>query len=338
MHRWDSRANPPPEGVPPVLGSGRSGSWARDQVRRGTWRRSSRGFYVPVNAPDSPSQRIAEAAARLPTYGAIGGWAAAYWRGARFLDGRHGLDPQGGGSASARLHRAPVLLCVGDGTGHIRPSPGVQLSRARLTAEDVTVVRGLAVTTAVRTAFDGARLAPSLVEAVVFLDMMMAAGLLTLDELAAYLPAHRPAWKGVGQARGAWSLADPASKSPPETRLRMLWIREAGLPRPLVNRAVFSLDGALIGIPDLLDVESATVGEYDGEEHRDLRNHTADNAREETFEEHGLVVARVTSIDLGRTGPTVQRLNRAWRRGMGRDRARDRWTLCQPDWYRQRTR
>lgn len=131
-----------------------------------------------------------------------------------------------------------------------------------------------------------------------------------------------------------WSW-DAASKSPPETRLRMLWTLSAGLPRPLVNRPVFTFDGRLIGVPDILDLDSGTVAEYDGEEHRDLRNHTSDNAREEDLEDHGLVVARVTALDMQRPAVTAQRLTRAWSRGMGRDRGRDRWTLEQPEWFRR---
>jgi hypothetical protein len=279
---------------------------------------------VPSDTPDSPSQRIAEAAALLPPYAALGGWAAAYWMGVRFLDGMRGGDA------------TPVLLNIGDGTGHIRKAPGVTVLRTRITAEELVRVRGFQVTTPVRTAFDGARLAPTLVEAVIFVDMMLASGLVTVDELAAYLPEHRAAWKGVAQARRALALADPATKSPPETRLRLLWTLEAGLPRPLVNRPVFTLDGHLIGFPDILDPMSATVGEYDGDQHRELAQHTADNAREEDFEDHGLVVTRVTRMDLQRDQRTVQRLNRAWQRGMARDRRLDRWTLTPPAWYLNR--
>jgi hypothetical protein len=245
--------------------------------------------------------------------------------GVRFLDGMRG------GVAT------PVLLNIGDGTGHIRKAPGVTLLRTRITDEELIQVRGIQVTTPVRTAFDGARLAPTLVEAVIFVDMMLAAGLLTGDELAAYLPEHRAVWKGVGQARRALALADPATKSPPETRLRLLWMLEAGLPRPLVNTPVFTLEGHLIGLPDILDPESATVGEYDGDQHRELAQHTSDNAREEDFEDHGLVVTRVTGMDLRQHQRTIQRLNRAWQRGMARDRRLDRWTLTAPAWYFDRT-
>jgi len=193
------------------------------------------------------------------------------------------------------------------------------------------------VTTPVRTAYDGARLAPSLTEATVFVDMMLASGLTTETELAVYLADHRPAWKGVGQARNALRFADGATRSPQETRLRMLWMINAALPRPLVNPPIFGWDGSLLGLADLLDPDAGTVGEYDGDQHRELNQHPRDNVREEAFEEHGLVVTRVTSLDLRNREATAARLARAWFRGESRDRSKDRWTLVQPNWYRRRT-
>lgn len=323
--RWNTQLAPSGDAVLPVRARPEDGQPTRSQLRGTSWRSSSHGLFVPANTPDTPSQRIVEAAARLPGYGAVGGWAAAYWSGAGFLDGGGAVAP------------APVLLCVGD-RGHIRPSPGVTVCRARMTPTDMCELHGLHVTTPVRTAFDGARLASSLVEATVFLDMMLAAGLLSTVELASYLLEHRPAWKGVGQARDALRFADPRSRSPQETRLRMLWMIQAALPRPLVNAPVFGWDGSLLGIADLLDPDAGTVGEYDGEQHRELSQHTRDNLREELFEEHGLVVTRVTSLDMRDRETTGSRLARAWERGESRERYKDRWTLVQPEWYRRRNR
>ncbi len=258
----------------------------------------------------------------MPSYAALGGWAAAYWCGVRLLDGRRDTGS------------VPVLLCLG-AEGKLRRSPGIRLSRARLREPEIVSVRGAAVTSPARTALDGARFAPSLVEAVVFLDMMFSSGLLSPDDFSAYLE-HCSGLAGVGKARNALSHADPAAASPPETRLRLLWTLSAKLPPPRVNQPVFSVEGQLLGYPDVFDPEAATAGEYDGEDHRDLRNHTSDNIREESLEEHGVVVARVTAVDLRRPTATAQRLARAWRRGMARDVSRDRWTLEQPAWFVRR--
>jgi len=111
-----------------------------------------------------------------------------------------------------------------------------------------------------------------------------------------------------------------------------------GAAPPVGERPGFDWREDLIGIADLLDPDAGTVGEYDGGQHRGLTEHTGDNAREEALEDLGLVVARVTSLDMRRRDETAARLVRAWERGERRDRAHDRWSLIQPDWYRRRNR
>ncbi|MDQ3307838.1 MAG: hypothetical protein M3499_05715, partial [Actinomycetota bacterium] len=208
--------------------------------------------------------------------------------------------------------------------------PSVDLSRERLPESDVLESRGLTCTAPLRTAFDGSRLAPCLVEAVVHLDMLLTCGLVIRAELQTYIAEH-PGWRGIQQARDALALAEQGSRSPPETRLRLIWVLDAGLPPLLVNRAVFDLRGRLLGYPDALDVDSGTVLEYDGDDHRELLAHTQDNAREETFEDHGLIVSRATRLDMrGDRGRLVARMRAARARGLRRDRSLDRWTLQPP--------
>lgn len=223
----------------------------------------------------------------------------------------------------------PVLLCVGP-RHRIRRRPGLVISRERLPASDVAVVDGFPCTKPLRTAFDGARSAADVVEAVVFVDMMATCGLVDLRTLRQYVAAH-PGWAGVAQCRRALDLAVYGSRSPPETRLRLVWLRDAGLPRPLVNPKLFDPAGRLLGLPDLLDDEAGVAVEYDGDDHRDIDQHTADNDREELFEEHGLLVTRVTRLHLrGRRAALVERMRRARARGLARDRRHDRWTLSPP--------
>jgi len=79
-----------------------------------------------------------------------------------------------------------------------------------------------------------------------------------------------------------------------------------------------------VGEPDLLDVEAATVGEYDGSQHRELRQHTSDNVREEGFERLNLTVVRATALDLWpHRAQLLGRLRDGWQRGDRRDRSRD---------------
>lgn len=68
--------------------------------------------------------------------------------------------------------------------------------------------------------------------------------------------------------RSALLLADERSWSPFESRVRVVWVVECGLPRPLVNQEVFDRrTGRLLGVADLLDIEAGLVVECDGGEH-----------------------------------------------------------------------
>jgi hypothetical protein len=289
------------------------------ELRSGRWRRSSHGQYVPVNTARTPGQRVVEASAILSGgYGAVGGWAAAHWCGAPFFDG---LDPAG-------EEERPVLLCIGP-ERHLSRQSGVELSRERLPSSDIQVVRGVCVTSPLRTAFDLARRASSLTEAVVALDTLLECGLVDHDVLREYVKT-RFRWNGLPQARSAVDLAVIGVRSPPETRLRLTWIREAGLPRFLVNRPLFTLDGRLIGIPDGFDDESATAAEYDGEEHELEANRAADRERDAFFTSCGIRLVRANRSSMEDREELIKRMKLVRRAGLNRDRALDNWTLQPP--------
>lgn len=283
------------------------------------WRSSWRGVHAPASIDGgSTAQRIAEAAALLPRDAAIGGWAAAWSWGAHEFDGR---GASGG-------EQQPVPLVVPP-PRRIRTRPGLLLIRSELDAADVHRHDGVHVTAPPRTAFDCARLS-SVTEAVVGLDALARAGLVTLDDVDREVERH-PGWRGIATVRRALDLADPSARSTGESRLRVLWLLAAQLPRPLVNVAVRLTAGHLLGIVDLLDPEAGLVAEYDGADHRSEAAHADDNAREEWLEDAGLVVVRVTARDLRQDHVrTRHRLTSAWRRGMARDRDRDRWLWTRP--------
>lgn len=291
------------------------------QLRGPRWQRTSYGLYVPADVDLTGAlQRIALAAGRLPAAGAVGGWAAARALGVDLCDG---LASDG---------RTPLdaPLCIG--AGDIRSVDGIAIWAVPLPESDVVVVERVRVTSPLRTCFDGMRRAGDLVEAVVFADLMLHSELVDLPQLRAYVAAHS-CWRGVGQARQALDLTDPMARNGWETRLRMIWMLDAGLPRPLCNPPVFDLSGNLLGFPDLLDPEAGMAGEFDGSGHRELAQHDLDNIREELFEDHGLVVSRATSIDIGHRLELARRFRRAHARGRVRDRRNDRWTLDAPaDW------
>ena len=72
---------------------------------------------------------------------------------------------------------------------------------------------------------------------------------------------------GLRLARRALVDARPGTESIQETRLRLLWTHDAGLPQPLVNPTLHDSNGAFLARVDLLDPASAVVGEYDGWHH-----------------------------------------------------------------------
>lgn len=294
----------------------------RSTLRGTKWRSTSRGYYVPAATPMNTTQRILECLPLIPPTGAISGWAAAYVHGVSQLDG---LDPR-------TMRQLPILLNVGNLSGR-RPRPGIRFSWDRLGGNEIAVVSGVPVVIAARAALDECRSTPDLWRRIGCIDAMAHAQILGLHDWARYVEAH-PRWAGIGRAREALRLADPAARSTWESRLRVLYIVDAGLPQPLVNVPVFDLTGRLLGIPDLLDEKAGLVVEFDGQHHRGRRQHRDDNIREEVFERANLVVVRVDSLDLERDhARTIARLRDGRQRGLRRDRRGDQWTTVEPDWW-----
>jgi hypothetical protein len=268
--------------------------------------------------PDVPEQRILEQAMRLTSGGAVTGWAACRMHGAAFFDGLR----DGG--------RAVVPVPLNCGPLHqIRRQPGDDLIRDILNPDEIVEVRGVPCTTVPRATFDAMRYARDVRRAVVALDMMAAAGLTTVAEMRDYV-GRKQAWTGVQRARDAVALADDLSRSPQETRLRLMWQLDAGRGRPLVNRPLFDLRGRLLGYPDLFDPEAGVVGEYDGADHRSAQRHSDDVDRESGFRDHLLEVVRFTGPDMNAPQRVTERIRAAYARARWVAPARRTWTLVPP--------
>lgn len=298
---------------------------SRDRTRGPRWRRTSRGYFVAADRdPDTPAQRILDVAPLIPETGALTGWAAAYVHGVDQLDG---LDP-------TTMAPLPIPINLGRDLGR-SSTDRITYRRELLSRRGRQQRHGLSVATPLRTAFDGARIAPDLPEAVAFLNQIM--HVLPVSRTAlGRLCRPEGRWTGIDQFRRALTLTDPGAVNAWESRLRVFAMLEAGLPRLVVNQPVFDLDENFLGIPDLLDPEAGLVLEFDGRDHRLRQQHRSDNIREEELELVNLTVSRVDSLDFGRPDELRTRLRARRAQGLARDRSRDRWTSEQPLWWRRR--
>ena len=279
-----------------------------DELRGPRWRSPFRGVHAPESqAPTDPSlQRILDAAELVPRGSALGGWAAGRLLGVAESDGLGRTGKQ----------MEPVVIVVPDDLQHVAPRAGVRFVRSRFCAADRQCVRGIWVTTPLRTTFDLVRWSRRVEDGLVAADLMARRLGIDARRLARYAHEH-PRFRGSPIVRAVLPLIDPLSRSSGESRLRYIWIVEARLPVPRCNPYLVDEIGEVFAMPDLLDVASGLVGEYDGSS-RGLEEHTDDNVREEDIELHGLVVVRATSLDVGRhRARTVRRLRDGYRRATG---------------------
>ncbi len=311
----------------PIFGTMRTGALGDratvDELRGPMWEQRTRGVWRPAGMAVGPADgRVADAVALLTGGSALGGWASLRYQGSAGFDGR-GFDDQ----------LRPVLIHCASGT-QLRRRSVVEPCRAEVWDHEITDFAGVRVTTMARAVYDEMRLAPTLRHAVVALDLAISrvskSPRTSLSAVASVVASHHKT-RGIVQARRALALGSERSASPLETRTRLVAHLDADVAGLSVNAPIFDRFGNLLGIADLLDEDSGLVIETDGAHHREAQNHTDDNVREEKFERSGLVVVRVTSLDLR----DVPRL--AHRIVMGRRDARAAvrrdWTLQEPDWW-----
>lgn len=243
-----------------------------------------------------------EQSMRLPAGGAVTGWASLGLAGATYFDG---LREDGRGVR-------PVTLAVG-ARPSFRVTAGADVSREPLPADEVVIRQGIASTAVWRALFDELRALDELRERVVAMDMAAAAELASISQMRAYVARHT-SWRRSRRLPHALELASEESRSPTETRLRLLWQLDAGLPPPLVNRPLLDRRNRQVCVPDLLDPEAGLVVEYDGAEHRTAARHTRDVRREDACRRLGLEYAAVTGIDMRDRDLVVDRILAARRR------------------------
>jgi len=282
-------------------------------------------LFVRSDVSVPVEQRIVEQAMRLPEAGAVTGWASLRWRGAAYFDG---LDQRSG-------DELPVPLIVGAAGANLRPAAGSTVTKEQFPPGELDEVAGLRCSSVARATFDEVRRVHSEREGVVVVDMAVAAGLLTVAEMAAYVET-RYAWEGVPRVRKSLAHAIDDSRSPQESRMRLVWVLDAGLPPPVCNQPLFNRRGQLLGYPDLFDSVAGVVGEYDGADHLRRDRRRGDIQREQLFRDHGLEYFTVVRGDLSDRDLVVRRMLRARARAKFLSAEECAWTLEPPAWWGDR--
>lgn len=205
-----------------------------------------RGVHLPKDYRPTLSDRIAAARLAVPK-AVIAGPAAAALHGAKWVDDDVRID---------------VI-------GRCRPQPGLKGREETLRADEITEVRGNAVTTVARTAFDLGRRLPRNA-AIAHLDALMNAAPFSIEDVMMLSKVHRGS-RGLVALRTTLPHVDGGAESPRETWLRMLFV-DAALPRPRTQFVVYTADGRYIKRLDMVWENYKVGAEYDGEQHLSDRN------------------------------------------------------------------
>jgi hypothetical protein len=269
----------------------------RHLVRSGMVRPVLRGVYVAMQAPDTMLLRARCLGLVLPEAAVVTDRTAAWL---------HGVDilPR-----TARAVAPPVQAFFTTDTRMDRP--GVSSGRRDLLPSDITVVHGIRVTTALRTALDLGRLLWRF-DALAAIDGFLRMGVpqeLLLAEIGRF-----KGFRGVVQLRALAPLGDPRAESVAESALRLHWY-DAGLRRPELQVWVYDDRGVGIYRLDIADEDRLFAAEYDGEE-----NHTAEVDRDHDEErrewctrERGWSFEVFTKVDVyGPLAYPVPRLAAGW--------------------------
>lgn len=255
-----------------------------DKLRGATWRRVHRGVFIWHGIADQNLVRLRAAMHRLPEGAVFSGSTAG---------SLHGLDVEPCDPIEVTVPTACMVTRLA----------GFSLRRS--TTIERAIAHGMPVTSRVRTVVDLARHLP-LVEAVTVLDMALHRRLASLKSLKAWADANR-GHRGVAALRRALELAEPATESPMETRLRLLLIL-AGLPKPRVQTTLRDRSGAFLARPDLYYPTHRLAIEYDGVTHKD--SITGDNRRQNRLFDTGHKILRFTAGDVLRNPSAVVSLVR----------------------------
>jgi len=246
----------------------------KDHLLGASWRRLGGGFYALRAIADDPDVVLAAIGRRLPST-AVFSFRTAAWL--------HGLDLPPCDPVEVTL----PLRC------HTSRLAGIAVRRSAVSASEMVTRRGYRTTSIVRTLADLGRRLP-LVEAVAALDMALHKNLLKSNDLRSWARAHQR-YPGIPRLRRTIELAEPATESVMETRLRLLLVM-ARLPRPQAQVRLHDKAGRFLGRPDFYYPLHRLALEYDGAGHRE--NLTGDNRRQNRLVDAGYRLLRFTAADV----------------------------------------
>ncbi len=202
-----------------------------------------RNVYVPRGQRVTPAQKARAAWLWSRRQSTVVGVSAAAMHGAKWIDSR----------LPAELNQPSQ-----------HKTKGIVLHNDRLSPDEITIVRGVDVTTAARTAFDLGR-GYGRTLAVIRVDALLQATPLLLADIETLIDRHRGT-RGIVQLREVVKLADAGAESPQETRTRLL-LTNAGLRPRQTQIDVFNRFGDHIHRIDMGWPKWKVGVEYDGEQH-----------------------------------------------------------------------
>ncbi len=258
----------------------------KDHLLGASWQRLGGGFYASRAIAHDPDVVLAATSRRLPGTAVFSGRTAGWL---------HGLD-------LPPCDPVEVILPLGSHTSRLT---GIAVRRSDVSASETVRRRGYPTTSVVRTIADLGRRLP-IVEAVAALDMALHERLLKSVDLRTWVCTHAR-YPGIRRLRRAVELAEPATESVMETRLRLLLVM-ARLPRPQAQVSLYDDAGIFLGRPDFYYPLHQLALEYDGAQHRE--NLTGDNRRQNRLVDAGYRLLRFTAADVLSTPDSVVNLVR----------------------------
>jgi len=249
-----------------------AGLVTKGQLRGSRFRRLFSGIFIGAHVEVDYATLCRAGALTVGGRGVLGGWSAAELLG-----------------ASCGPQSAPVELIVSGSSAPTRL--GLVVRADRLADDEITRVHGVAVTTAVRTAFDLGR-RPPVLEAICAVDAITRRCGVSANAIARFAERHRGA-RGTVQLPEVLRRSSPLADSPMESRIRIA-IEDAGLPQPVLQYQVG---------PYLLDLAYPTLLlalEYDGAHHLTPERALRDLRRQAYLSAAGWEVLRFAAKDVFR--------------------------------------